>query len=183
MVLEIVLGIVAFAALVFAALFLYKHKSLIATKYIVAIYQKAHEAVLHDYLALQDKLERIQRGFDQGVLEGTRQAYANVRAFLADEIAKEEPQIQAYLIEWLHPRLAALGQKEHALLLDMKDLAEQEKAFLEANEAKLDADAKAEAEKVIAAVEADIAKIEQDVEHVIPIKIDPVVTSADGEDK
>lgn len=100
-------------------------KLLAAARGVIARNQQLHEEARE----ATRKWERVQHGYDQGVLEGTRQAYTNVRAYLTDNIENAEPREQAFLITWLHPRLHVLGQKEHALLMDMKDLTGAEKEF------------------------------------------------------
>lgn len=82
-----------------------------------------------EYQELLAKYERVQNGYDQGVLEGMRQAFTNVRAYLASEMENDTPQNRAFLITWLHPRLSALGSQEHKLLMEMKGLVEAEKQF------------------------------------------------------
>jgi len=90
---------------------------------------KTVQDIRRDYVELHAQWERVQHGYDQGVLEGTRQGYANVRAFLADNMENSPPRERAFLVTWLHPRLSTLGEMEHKLLMDMKGLAEQEKEF------------------------------------------------------
>lgn len=91
-------------------------------------FTKSRNAVAQEYTRLLEKHARVQFGYDQGVLEGSRKAYGNVRAFLADEMETEDARTKVFLVTWLHPRLSSLGEMEHKLLMSMKGLTELEKA-------------------------------------------------------
>lgn len=67
----------------------------------------------------QARLERVQHGYDQGVLEGKRQAYVNLRATLADQMFMN-PALRT-----LASILSHLGVEETRALDKMKG---QEKA-------------------------------------------------------
>lgn len=73
-----------------------------------------------DKQILREKYDRVQHGYDQGVLEGMRQAYVNVRATLATDMENADRGARAFLVQWLHPRLAQLGEEETRLLNEMK---------------------------------------------------------------
>ena len=96
-----------------------------------------YEAVKLAHVEFKVNYDRVQYGYNQGVLEGTRQAYSNVRAFMADNMERAEPRERAFLVTWLHPRLSALGEMEHKLLMDMKGLTKAEKEFKHATAEKL----------------------------------------------
>jgi len=90
---------------------------------------KNRNQVAQAYTELLEKYERVQHGYDQGVLEGTRHTHVYIRAYLTGEIQREAPNYQAYLIEWLNPRLSRLGETQHRQLMEMKGLTEAEAEF------------------------------------------------------
>jgi hypothetical protein len=66
---------------------------------------------------LGEKYVRVQYGYDQGVLEGKRQGYVNVRAHLAD-LMVSAPLLRAPLVQVL----GDLGEEETRLLDKMKGI-------------------------------------------------------------
>lgn len=86
--------------------------------------RKRHERkvveLVGQYVLLEEKYKKVQQGYNLGVLEGTRQAYVNVRAFLTDNMEHSPPQERAFLITWLHPRLGALGDMESGLIAELR---------------------------------------------------------------
>ena len=81
-------------------------------------------AAIQRYLELETKYRQVQQGYDLGVLEGTRQAYVNVRAFLADNMENSPPKERAFLVTGRHPRLGALGQMESKLIAELRGYPE-----------------------------------------------------------
>lgn len=87
--------------------------------------KKTHDACCDAWLALandlESKYERVQYGYDQGILEGKRQGYINVRASLAD-LAYNAPLLRGPLTQIL----SDLGTEESKLLVEMKSHKNEE---------------------------------------------------------
>lgn len=86
-----------------------------------------HEKCCDAWSALADdfekRYERIQGGYDQGVLEGKRQAYVNVRASLADQL------FNSTALRSIAPLLQDLGAEETRLLDEMKGQCKDREEF------------------------------------------------------
>lgn len=74
---------------------------------------------------LQQRYDRVQHGYDQGVLEGKRQAYVNVRASLAD-LAFNTPALRAPLTQIL----SELGTEETRELDRLKGITKAREEFV-----------------------------------------------------
>jgi hypothetical protein len=127
--------IAGFGVLLF--MFFNQHKEIKNGRNLIDFLHKSRNAVTKDYVELLTKYERVQHGYDQGVLEGKRHAFTSVRAYLTDAIEFEDIRTRAFLVTWLHPKLDGLGKEEHKLLMEMKGLAESGKEFSQANADKL----------------------------------------------
>ena len=115
---------------------------------LISVLHVSKNAIAKEYVELLEKYVRVQHGYDQGVLEGKRQAYVNVRAFLADNIEKAEVRERAFLVTWLHPRLAELGKAENEIVQKMKqDAPDPEHAALVDGASKIDPPATTEEPK------------------------------------
>lgn len=79
-----------------------------------------HDGWVRELKELQEKYERVQHGYDQGVLEGKRQGYANVRATLADEMLMAGGMDGMKIRAFITPLLSGLGTEETRLLDEMK---------------------------------------------------------------
>lgn len=77
----------------------------------------------------REDYQRVQFGYDQGVLEGMRQAYVNVRATLADSLFTTGGIDGAKIRAFITPLLSDLGTHETRLLDEMKGLTRQREEF------------------------------------------------------
>lgn len=124
MVTTIILAAVAAAAFIgLIVVVLYVDKKRRFAEYVLDEVNKSKDALAGEYLKVVEKYERVQHGYDQGVLEGTRQGYVNVRAALADQLflgGGLNPIELAKVRGFLVPLLTDLGQNETRILDKMK---------------------------------------------------------------
>lgn len=126
---EIALAIVAAAFLFIDALYIRERKWRRYTEYVLREEAKHHNDMMSAHLDLITRYERVQHGYDQGVLEGMRQAYVNVRATLADELFITGGTDGAKLRAFVLPLLENLGTHETKILDEMKGNTKAREAF------------------------------------------------------
>lgn len=88
-----------------------------------AVLEDAHREQLLKHEKLRHDYELIKHGYEQGVLEGRRATFVEVRSFLADELFLH-PQLRI-----LAPKIAELGKAEDDQLAEMKGYKKARSVF------------------------------------------------------